>query len=164
MLTEAETKFARADITVDSDGVFSGYASLFDEADLGHDIVQPGAFRATLAKRGSGGIKMLWQHDPQQQIGTWNVVREDSRGLWVCGQLDLDNGRAIEVLSLMLAGTVDGLSIGYRTVRARTEARTGYRRLLELDLWEVSVVAFPMLPGARITPAGLAALREDGDE
>ena len=51
----------------------------------------------------------------------------------------------------MRAGALDGLSIGYRTVRGRTDAKTGVRALLEVDLWEISVVTFPMLPEARVT-------------
>ena len=45
---------------------------------------------------------------------------------------------------------IDGLSIGYRTVRGRTDAKTGIRSLIEVDLWEISVVTFPMLPEARV--------------
>jgi HK97 family phage prohead protease len=51
----------------------------------------------------------------------------------------------------MRAGALDGLSIGYRTVRGRTDARTGVRNLYEVDLWEISVVTFPMLPEARVS-------------
>jgi HK97 family phage prohead protease len=62
---------------------------------------------------------------------------------------DVAKGR--EVLALMRAGAIDGLSIGFRTVRGRTDAKTGTRRLLEVDLWEISVVTFPMLPAARVS-------------
>ncbi|WP_421724243.1 HK97 family phage prohead protease [Bauldia sp.] len=145
-----ETKFARSDLAVDADGTFAGYASLFDQADLGRDVVMPGAFRASLAKRGAAGIKMLYQHDPNQPIGVWEEVREDTRGLRVRGRLTTDVVKAREVLSLMRAGALDGLSIGYRTVRGRTDSKTGLRRLIEVDLWEISVVTFPMLPDARV--------------
>ena len=50
----------------------------------------------------------------------------------------------------MRAGAIDGLSIGFRTVRGRTDAKSGVRSLIEVDLWEVSVVTFPMLPAARV--------------
>jgi HK97 family phage prohead protease len=59
--------------------------------------------------------------------------------------------RAREVLALMRAGAIDGLSIGFRTVKGRTDAKTGVRQLLEVDLWEISVVTFPMLPAARVS-------------
>jgi HK97 family phage prohead protease len=106
---------------------------------------------------------MLFQHDPNQPIGVWLDVREDAHGLYVKGRLTLDVARAREVLALMRAGALDGLSIGYRTVRGRTDAGTGVRRLMEVDLWEISVVTFPMLPDARVsavkTAPTAAALR-----
>ncbi|HVY20469.1 MAG TPA: HK97 family phage prohead protease [Bauldia sp.] len=147
-----ETKFARVALSsVDADGTFTGYASLFGKTDLGRDVVMPGAFRASLAKRGAGGVKMLFQHDPNQPIGVWTDIREDSQGLFVKGRLTADVARAREVLALMRAGALDGLSIGYRTVRGKTDAKTGVRRLMEVDLWEISVVTFPMQPEARVS-------------
>lgn len=147
-----ERKFAPAAIAaVDADGTFSGYASLFHRTDLGRDMVMPGAFRASLAKRGPAGVKMLFQHDPNTPIGVWRAIREDGDGLYVEGRLTTEVAKAREVLSLMRAGALDGLSIGYRTVRGRTDAKTGVRSLYEVDLWEISVVTFPMLPEARVT-------------
>lgn len=66
------------------------------------------------------------------------------------GRLATGVARAREVLELMREGALDGLSIGFRTVKARNEAGTGIRRILEADLWEISVVTFPMLAGARV--------------
>ena len=51
----------------------------------------------------------------------------------------------------MRAGGLDGLSIGFRTVKGRTDPATGVRRLDQIDLWEISVVTFPMLPEARVS-------------
>ncbi|MBN8996501.1 MAG: HK97 family phage prohead protease [Rhizobiales bacterium] len=153
-----ETKFARGDIAVEADGTFAGYASLFGKADLGRDMVMPGAFAESLRRRGAGGIRMLWQHDPNQPIGIWLDMREDARGLHVKGRLAGGVGKAREVLALIRAGALDGLSIGYRTVRARKDASSGVRRLLEVDLFEVSVVTFPMLPGARVESVKRATL------
>ena len=59
--------------------------------------------------------------------------------------------RAREVLSLMRAGALDGLSIGFRTVKGRTDPKSGVRRLDAIDLWEISIVTFPMLPEARVS-------------
>lgn len=142
---------------VEADGTFSGYASLFGEVDLGRDRVEPGAFTRSIKKRGPDGIRMLFQHDPAQPIGRWQELREDSRGLFVRGRLTKSAARAGEVLELMRNGAVDGLSIGFRTVRSSTEAKTGIRRIVEADLWEISVVTFPMLPGARIESVKSAA-------
>lgn len=131
-------------------GVFSGYASLFGIVDSGGDMVMAGAFARSLIKRGASDVKMLWQHQSAEPIGLWISIVEDSRGLKVEGRLDLSVARAREALSLMRKGAIDGLSIGFRTRRATTEKSTGLRRLHEIDLWEISIVTFPMLPQARI--------------
>lgn len=133
------------------DGTFEGYASLFRMPDLGKDIVEPGAFRESLARRGPAGVRLLWQHDPAEPLGRWLSLIEDSRGLFVRGRLSLAVARAREIHALMRDGAIDGLSIGFRPEKARSEPRTGLRRLERVDLWEVSIVTFPMLPQARIS-------------
>jgi hypothetical protein len=144
--------FAPLDLkSVGDDGAFEGYASLFDREDLGHDVILPGAFAASLAERGAAGIKMLFQHDPKEPIGIWEALFEDRRGLYAKGRLMSEVTRAREVLALMRAGALDGLSIGFKAVTAKREARSGVRRLAQVDLWEISVVTFPMCPEARIT-------------
>lgn len=147
-----EAKFlARPIARIEPDGAFEGYASLFGIADLGKDVVDRGAFRDSLVRRGAAGVKMLWQHDPTEPIGRWLELREDSRGLYVRGRLSLAVERAREIHALMRDGAVDGLSIGFRSQRARTEPRSGLRRLQQVDLWEISLVTFPMLPQARVS-------------
>lgn len=144
---------------VDADGLFTGYASLFNIADLGRDMILPGAFAGTLTRRGAAGVKMLYQHDPAEPIGVWREIVEDARGLKVTGQLMLELARAREVHALMRAGVLDGLSIGFRTVRGRRDARSGVRRLYQLDLWEISLVTFPMQEAARIDRTAVRTIR-----
>ena len=157
-----ETKRARFDLTsVDAEGTFEGYASLFNVEDLSHDVIAPGAFAASLARRGPSGIKLLFQHDPAEPIGIWTDIAEDARGLHVKGRLTLEVGRAREVLSLMKAGALEGLSIGFRSEKAARDARSGIRRLTRIDLWEISVVTFPMQPGARVTAVKCGAFAGD---
>lgn len=147
-----EVKFTSLDFKqADADGSFEGYASLFNREDLGRDIVLPGAFRESLAARGPRGIKLLFQHDANQPIGIWTTLEEDGRGLYAQGRLMREVGRAREVMALMRAGALDGLSIGFKTVKARRDRATGVRRLEKIDLWEISIVTFPLLPEARIT-------------
>ncbi len=132
------------------DGTIEGYASLFGEIDQARDMVMPGAFARTLEQRGLRKIPMLFQHDPGEPIGVWLELREDFRGLWARGKLIPDVTRARELLALLRVGGIDGLSIGYRTVRSRIEPRTRVRKLYQVDLWEISIVTFPLLVGARI--------------
>ena len=148
-----ERKFCALDQEFDlkSGCRIGGYASLFGKADQGGDIVQKGAYAASLKAMSKAGrkVKMLWQHDPTQPIGVWDEVREDTKGLWVEGRILPDLRVGAEALALLKAGAIEGLSIGYRTIRA-TKASEGRRLLHELDLWEVSLVTFPMLPEARV--------------
>ena len=144
---------------VDPDGTFSGYASLFNTEDMGRDIVLPGAFRDSLRERGPAGIKLLYQHNPAEPIGIWESLKEDSRGLHVRGRLMLAVARAREVLALMRAGALDGLSIGFRAVTGKRDAKTGIRHLAKIDLWEISIVTFPLLAEARVAHVKSAADR-----
>src|SRR3954468_4181823 len=105
--------------TIDREGVVEGYASLFGELDQARDMVMPGAFADTLRLRGLRRIPMLFQHDPAEPIGIWLELAEDRRGLFARGQLIPDVARAREVLALVRAGALDGLSIGFRTASAR---------------------------------------------
>lgn len=140
----------------DEDGSFEGYASVFGVVDQGMDVVERGAFRKSL---GSGRkVKMLWQHDPQQPIGVWDEVREDEKGLFVKGRLLKDVSKGREAMALMRAGAIDSMSIGYRTTEAVAEAGGRVRKLMEVDLFEISLVTFPMLPDATVT----AVKSEDG--
>ncbi|WP_045389156.1 HK97 family phage prohead protease [Falsirhodobacter sp. alg1] len=129
-------------------GAIEGYASLFGQRDQGGDVVRPGAYGASLAALGDRRVKMLWQHDASEPIGVWDEVREDAAGLFVKGRILPDVARGREAIALLDAGAIDGLSIGYRTVRAERDAKG--RQLAELDLWEVSLVTFPMQVEARV--------------
>lgn len=146
-----ETKYVSSQLEkVRLDGSFTGYASVFNEIDLGNDMVAPGAFTTSLEQRGPANIRMLFQHNPDEPIGVWHKIEETGRGLKVSGQIATASRKGQEVLELMRAGAIDGLSIGFRTIRARQDATTGARRILEADLWEISVVTFPMQESARI--------------
>ena len=154
--TAPERKFyrggaAETGLTVADGTVISGYASVFGARDQGGDVVLKGAYAASLKRLTAEGrrIRMLWQHDPAQPIGVWDEVREDATGLWVKGRLLTEVGKGREAAALLAAGAIDGLSIGYRTVRAERDGK-GQRLLSELELWEVSLVTFPMLPEARV--------------
>ena len=152
-LPELERKFMQFDEVAKVDGgvEIKGYASFFGDVDQGNDVVQKGAYAASLTalKNASRSVKMLWQHDPAQPIGVWDVVQEDAKGLFVKGRIlqSVEKGR--EAIALIDAGAIDGLSIGYRTVKSSKNTK-GQRLLQELELWEVSLVTFPMLPSARV--------------
>ncbi len=129
---------------------FTGYAALFDVRDRGGDIIRPGAFAGAAVP-----LPLLWQHDGARVIGTIEAMTEDARGLKVTGRIDGEaSATAREVAAMLGDGSVSGLSFGYRVRRARDAApgRGGAAgRVLEaLELVEVSLVASPMQPGARV--------------
>lgn len=132
-------------------GVFVGYASLFGVTDQSGDMVMPGAFARSLKRRPPADIRMLFQHDAAEPIGTWVDMVENERGLLVRGRLDKNVQRGRELISLLECGGIDGLSIGFKTQSAIRDRATGLRKLLQLDLWEISLVTFPMLQGARVS-------------
>jgi uncharacterized protein len=132
------------------DGSVEGYASRFGEIDQARDMVMPGAFRQTLASRNIRRVPMLFQHDPAEPVGVWLELREDAHGLLARGRLIPDVARGRELLALIRQGAIDGLSIGFRTTKARIDPKTRVRRLYALELWEISIVTFPLLAGARV--------------
>lgn len=151
MTLKVETKFQAIDLKeATKDGVIEGYASVFGIEDTGGDVVMPGAFASSLSGRAGRGVKMLWQHDPYQPIGVWDEVKEDDKGLWVKGRLISEVEKGREAAALLTAGAIEGLSIGYRTKRAE-DGEGSQRKLLEVELWEVSLVTFAMLPEATVT-------------
>ncbi len=162
--TGLERKFCRLDdaVTVTDGTLIEGYASYFGIGDQGNDVVVAGAYAESLkflAQKGRS-VKMLWQHDPAQPIGIWDEVREDEKGLYVKGRILDDVAKGREAAALIEAGAIDGLSIGYRTKKAAKNGQ-GQRLLTELELWEVSLVTFPMLPEARVGAKGDAPLTDD---
>ena len=138
---------------VNEDGLFSGYASVFEEIDSYRDIVKRGAFEKTLAESESKGraVPILWQHDAAKPIGVYTELKEDEHGLYVEGQLNMDVQQAREALSLLRQKALSGISIGYNSVRYDMDVKSGVRRLYELKLYEASLVTFPACDGARVT-------------
>ena len=146
-----ERKEAVAQIgAISDDGIIEGYAAVFDVEDKSGDIFAPGAFRQSLADKGPAGIKLLYQHNPSEPIGRWLDLHEDGKGLFARGELIPNVSRSQDVLTLIRAGILDGLSIGFNAVKARTDRATGIRTIFEIDLWEISIVTFPMHPQARL--------------
>jgi uncharacterized protein len=164
MTREAAMQYKSIPLTLKSepgeDGIFEGYASVFGVVDLGMDVVEKGAFTKSLGKRKA---KMLWQHDTTAPIGTWEEIREDDHGLFVRGRLLPDVAKGKEALALLKAGAIDSMSIGYRTIEAEEALAggRGVRKLTEVDLFEISLVTFPMLPDAKVTDVKSIATERD---
>ncbi len=135
---------------LEEDGVFSGYASVFDVVDSQRDVIKKGAFSNSIHDR-IDGVKLLWQHQVDQPIGCFTKIIEDSYGLFVEGKLLLDVQRGKEAYSLLKSGALKGLSIGYAVVDAHIDDEGLIRIITEVDLFEVSLVTFPANEGANVT-------------
>lgn len=132
------------------DGRFAGYASVFGMVDSQRDIVRHGAFLRSLKSR-TQPLQLLWQHQWNEPIGMIETVFEDMRGLYVEGRLLMAVARAREAFALLKAGALKGLSIGYTVKSYRRDPDSGVRELLEVELWEISLVTMPANDAARVT-------------
>lgn len=141
----------------DATGVFEGYASTFGNVDQGLDVVEPGAFIESVVKAKKDGrtIPMLWMHKQSEPIGVWADIAEDARGLYVKGQLLIDDDPlARRTYGLLKRKAIGGMSIGFGIPdggAAMDDRRPGVRRLKKIDLREISLVTMPMNIEARLT-------------
>lgn len=149
MTADKETKALDFEIrAVGEDGTFEGLASTYGEPpDAYGDIIEKGAFSKTIEDH-SGEIVVLWQHDQTEPIGR-GVLEDSEDGLVIRGKLELDLDTARKAYIALRTKLVKGLSIGFRTLRKKTEK--GVRKLLEIKLYEVSLVTFPANERALVT-------------
>lgn len=136
----------------DGNGGFEGYASIFGNRDGHDDIVVKGAYTKTLQER-KGKIKALWNHDAfGLPIAKLSDALEDNTGLYVKGDF-AGTTLAQDVRTLVSEGALDSMSIGYSVVKADYGEQDGgfIRYLLEVKLYEVSIVNMPSNPLAVIT-------------
>ena len=141
-------------LTITPTGELMGYASLFNATDHDADVMAPGAFDETLKEWAKTGraVPMLWQHDNAEPIGLWSHFKTDSHGLYATGRLLIHEvARAREAHALAKAGAVTGLSIGFRPLEAKRNAERGVRLITRVRLYEISLVTFPALEGARVS-------------
>ena len=139
--------------TLTETGQFSGYGSVFGNVDKGGDIVAKGAFTKSLAawKASGRSVPVLWQHQTDQPIGSWDGLKEDSLGLFGEASLWLEDAPYARLAHKgMSTKTITGLSIGYRVKEYNYDTDTGVYTLMELDLVEISVVTNPMNDEARV--------------
>lgn len=136
----------------DKRGWIAGYASKWGEKDRGSDIVMPGAFKKSLKTRKSSRIPMLYGHlQSALPIGAWVIIKEDDIGLWVEGPLALGSEAGRQMYEVLSLKAEMGISIGYRTSVWEYDEKASVRRLIEVDLFEISLVPIPMLDSARVT-------------
>lgn len=148
MLSKLECPFEIK--AVDEAGNFEGYASVFNNIDLGDDIILPGAFTKVKTTR-TGQLKLALFHDLTRLIGAADY-KQDDHGLYLKGRVNLKVSYARDAYELMKDGTLDSMSIGFNTITSAWEEREGrsIRVIKEAELWEASVVPFGMNPEAQV--------------
>lgn len=135
-------------------GVFSGHMAAFAK-DRQDDIFLPGAFQKSIARHKAIGrpIRMLSQHNSEHLVGAFPIesVREDEKGLFVVGNINLDVQKGRESFSLMKQGVLSDMSIGFSVNHKEgVEFIDGIRFLKEVQIWEGSLVTEPANPAATI--------------
>lgn len=140
--------------------LLEGYAAIFDKrariADF-DELIEQGAFAATLRDQPQADILALVDHAPTQLLGrTRNkslMLNEDSKGLHF--RIDLPKTTlADDVLALAEVGSLGGASFGFRALK---EQWTGMLRTLKsIDLREISIVhAHPAYPQTSVSARSL---------
>ena len=144
----------KAAIGLTDEGAITALAWSFSSADRYGDIITKGAFTPLPAT-----LPMLFAHDPSQVVGVWNEFAETADGLEAKGRLFVGQTRADEVRTMVAAGAITGISIGFdkKAWAPRGDHRTG-RTIRSLTLAEVSLVSVPAHPRARIRTAKNGAL------
>ncbi|WP_448605696.1 HK97 family phage prohead protease [Neorickettsia risticii] len=130
---------------LDEEGVFYGYASVFDVVDEQGDIISSGAFDLTKC------VPLLWQHRQDQPIGKVLEMQETEKGLYLKGHIIMEVNQGYEAYKLLKAGVLNGLSIGYIPKKYKMDKHTGARIMTAVKLIEVSLVTFPANKYARIS-------------
>lgn len=149
------------EIRSQAQGIVTGYASVFNGVDSYGDSILKGAFRESLAQHKANGTApvMLWAHQAESPVGRWTEMAEDARGLQVSGQINLKTAAGRDAFEHLRAGDISGLSIGYRVPKGGSEYREGVNVLKQIDLAEVSLVAVPADPAARISAVKSQAVK-----
>ena len=133
--------------SLDTAGTFEGMLSPYNRVDLGGDMVMPGAFTRTIEENG-GRVPLLLGHDQNVILGDLGLY-DTAEGLRVKGTLDMDLAAARDTYTNLTKRRLRGLSIGYRSLKAKMEG--GIRKLSEIQLFEGSLCLFPMEPTAQVS-------------
>lgn len=156
-----DAQFEVKDLT--ATGSFCGYGNVYGVVDQGDDVVAAGAFAESLKEWAAKGRMpaLLWQHNSRQPIGAYTSMKEDGVGLYVEGALALKTQMGAEAHELMKVKAISGLSIGFLTREDSYDQKTGIRTIKKGDLYECSLVTFPMNDASRV--AAVKTIEEIGD-
>jgi HK97 family phage prohead protease len=95
--------------------------------------------------------KFLLQHDSTKPAGITMACKEDDKGLYFKGELNLEVREVKEYYSLIKQGALEGFSVGFVPRVWKDDENVDTRSFEEVDLMEISLVTFPANEAALIT-------------
>lgn len=143
--------------------IVTGYLSDFDTKDYDGDVIVKGAYTKSITER-KNDIYFLNQHDWKQPHGRFNVLQEDSKGLYFESEPLINTSYSSDLMKLYEAGIIKEHSIGFSTVKSARDASTGARVLKELKLYEGSNVTRGANPNTPFTGMKNLTLKEINDQ
>jgi uncharacterized protein len=144
--------FEMTELKAESEGIFSGYVSKFNNLDLVRDVVVPGAFTEDLESwKKKGRLPNMWfNHDRDKIAGKWIEMYENKNGLFGKGKLSLGSTIGKDVYEWMKDGALDGLSFAYRVKDYERDKDKDVTYLKKLTISEAGPVSAPANPLARV--------------
>ena len=153
-------EFPVMELRLDEDGgqvkKLRGYAAIFNRLseNLGgfREKIQPGAFTKTIK---SADVRLLINHEglplARTKSGTL-LLSEDDNGLRFEADMDLSDPDVQRLIPKMRRNDLNQMSFGFYTVSDKWEhpadkcLKESIRTLLEVDLYDISVVTYPAYP------------------
>lgn len=156
---QRQVRFTLDDVS--EQGIFDGYASVYEIVDAEGDIVEAGAFAKSIASgRAKNGVPILAQHEEHLPIGKSLELREDEKGLYIKGLIS-PTSTGLDYRQLVKDRVITGMSIGYIVIDSYTDDQR-IRHLTELEIDEVSLVTFPANQAAQVN--SYKSLNKGGQE
>ena len=131
----------------------TGYWSKFGNVDYDDDIIASGAASKTIAERGPMGsneIFFLNQHNWSQPHGKPMVLEAQEKGIYFESKV-APTSYGKDAIVLYQEGIVVQHSIGFSTVKADYDQKTGVRTIKEIKLYEGSNVTLGANPETPFT-------------
>lgn len=160
-----ERRFGPAELRVDQTGQIEGYAAVFGvwSEDMGwfRERIRQGAFKKTIRE---ADVRALFNHDPNYVLGRNKAstldLAEDNHGLQF-RVTPPETQWAKDLQESVKRGDINQASFGFQTIKdewthASNDSKINERELVEVKLFDVSVVTFPAYPQTSVSARSLA--------
>ena len=144
--------------------IVTGYLSSFDTKDYDNDVIVKGAYSKSINER-KNNIFFLNQHDWKQPHGKFNVLTEDSKGLYFESTPFVDGvSYSEDTLKLYDAGIIKEHSVGFNVVKSDFDTKDNVRVIKEIKLYEGSNVTLGANENTPFTGMKSMTLQEVNDQ